>query len=104
MTCPHLLLPTRFAMMAFTMARESAVGLFFGRDDRVGISCSPQVKSFRHQRMTVEGSTPYLRATFRILQFSIFTNLTASRLTFGMCGFFVYAMYPIFAERVLRSY
>ena len=104
MTCPQRRLPTRFVMMAFTIVRASAPGLFFGLDEQVGISCSPQVKSLRHHFITVEGCTPYRRATFRMLQLLIFTSLTASRLTLGMCGFFVYAMYAILIQEVLPSY
>lgn len=54
--------------------------------------------------MTVDGCTPYRLATFRIDHPRYRTSCTASRLTFGMCGFLVYAMYAIFAEGVLPSY
>jgi hypothetical protein len=97
MTCPQRLLPTRFWTMAYTVSRESALGDCFGCEDSVGISCSPWVKSFLHHLNTVEGCTPKYRATLRMLQSRCFTNLTASRLTLGMCGFFVYAIYVIVA-------
>ena len=104
MTCPQRRRPTRFLMIAYTISRESARGERFGFDERVDISCSPYVKSFLHHRSTVEGWTPKYRAVFRMLQFCCFTNLTASLRTLGRCGFFVYAMYVIFAEGVLPSY
>jgi hypothetical protein len=104
MTCPQRRRPMRFLMMAYTMSRESERGERFGFEESVGISRHPPVGSFLHQREIVLGSTPYRLATFRIDHPRYFTSCTASRLTFGMCGFFVYAMYAIFAEEVLPSY
>jgi len=91
-------------MIACTIVRESACGECFGFDECVGISRHPPVGSLRHHLITVDGCTPYLLATFRIDHPRYLASRTASRLTLGMCGFCVYAMYAIFAEGVIPSY
>lgn len=97
-TCPHLRRPILCLTIAWTTWRGSARGDRLGFDESVGISCHPPVGSFRHHFKTVDGCTPYLRATFRIDHPRYLTNCTASRRTLGMCGFCVYAMHAIFAE------
>jgi hypothetical protein len=69
-----------------------ALGLVVGLDDRVGSSFQPVANGSLHHLDMVEGSTPSLRATFLIDQSRYFTSLTASILTFAICGFVVYAI------------
>lgn len=91
-------------MMAKTTFRESAFGLRFGFDDSVGIVRNPPVSSFAHHFTMALCVYPKCRATFLVDHPFCFTKRTASRRTRGRAGFFVYAMYAIFAEGVIPSY
>src|SRR3989344_9505303 len=104
MTCPQRLRPTRFLMMACTISRESARGEVFGFDDNVSILRNPPVSSFAHHFTMALCVYPKCRATFLVDHPFCFTKRTASRRTRGRAGFFVYAMYVIFAEGVIPSY
>lgn len=104
MTCPQRRLPMRFLMMAFTISRDKARGLVFGFDDCVSILLNPPVGSFAHHFTIVLCVYPKYRATFLVDQPFCFTRYTASLRTRGRAGFFVYAMYAIFTERVIPSY
>ena len=64
----------------------------------------PPVGSFAHHFTIVPWAYPRCRATFLVDHPLCFTKYTASRLTLGNAGFFVYAMYVIFAEGVIPSY
>lgn len=55
-------------MIARTPSSLRALGLAFGRDDRVGSSCQPVAKGSLHHLEMVDGSTPNLHATFLIDQ------------------------------------
>ena len=103
-TCPQRRRFILFSMMAETISLGKAWGFDLGVDFLVGISCQPVPRGWRHQREMVLGSTPYLKATFLMLQWRYLTKLTASRRTLDKWGFVVYAISFILAYEVLQRY
>ena len=94
-------------MTALTTSRESARGLLFGFDDSVSILRNPPVGSLAHHFTIALCVYPKCLATFLTDHPFCFTNHTASRLTRGNAGFFVYAMYAIFprgGSKLLNHY
>src|ERR1700679_1110832 len=64
-------------------------GLVFGLDDLVSMGKSPRRSAFFDQYATARWENPKCLATF-FFEFPARSMATASRLTFGICGFLVY--------------